>query len=206
MSSEVQQLLLQAGHRRRYCAGDTIVSETSDSRSLFWLANGQAAIRLSNWRGHEVILGYVDTGGFFGEMGLFPNDASRFATVVATRECLALEIGYDRFRRIANANDSLWLALIAQVSYRLRDANRRLVDTGLLRVQERLLAILHQLAATNPVERAADGPMLKITRQELGHLVGCTREVAGRTLKQLEENGAVRLDGHSIIVVDRQDP
>ena len=126
--------------------------------------------------------------------------------MVATRECLALEIGYDRFRRIANANDSLWLALIAQVSYRLRDANRRLVDTGLLRVQERLLAILHQLAATNPVERAADGPMLKITRQELGHLVGCTREVAGRTLKQLEENGAVRLDGHSIIVLDRQDP
>ena len=193
-------MLMAESRRRQFKAGDVIVAENSIPQSLYWLAHGQAAIRLDNWRDHEVILGYVNAGGFFGEMGLFPDTVARTAMVVATRDCLVLELGYTRFRRLATEHDELWLELLGQMAERLRDANRRLVDTGLLRVPERLLEVVVKLAETNPIEVTSEGRSIRVTRQELGQLVGCTREVAGRALKQIESEGHVKLAGHTIVV------
>jgi CRP/FNR family cyclic AMP-dependent transcriptional regulator len=45
-----------------------------------------------------------------------------------------------------------------------------------------------------------DGMQIKITRQELGKIVGCSREMAGRVLKTLEENGLVSVSGKTMVV------
>ncbi|MET0095116.1 MAG: helix-turn-helix domain-containing protein, partial [Sedimenticola sp.] len=39
-----------------------------------------------------------------------------------------------------------------------------------------------------------------ITRQEIGRIVGCSREMAGRVLKVLEEQGLVKVKGKTIVV------
>jgi CRP/FNR family cyclic AMP-dependent transcriptional regulator len=45
-----------------------------------------------------------------------------------------------------------------------------------------------------------DGMQIKITRQELGKIVGCSREMAGRVLKNLEEDGLVSVSGKTMVV------
>jgi CRP/FNR family cyclic AMP-dependent transcriptional regulator len=41
---------------------------------------------------------------------------------------------------------------------------------------------------------------IKITRQELGKIVGCSREMAGRVLKNLEQDGLVSVSGKTMVV------
>jgi CRP/FNR family cyclic AMP-dependent transcriptional regulator len=45
-----------------------------------------------------------------------------------------------------------------------------------------------------------DGMQIKITRQELGKIVGCSREMAGRVLKNLEQDGLVSVSGKTMVV------
>ncbi|MNG37970.1 Cyclic AMP receptor-like protein [compost metagenome] len=45
-----------------------------------------------------------------------------------------------------------------------------------------------------------DGMQIKITRQEIGRIVGCSREMVGRVLKSLEEQGLVNVKGKTMVV------
>ena len=45
-----------------------------------------------------------------------------------------------------------------------------------------------------------DGMQIKITRQEIGRIVGCSREMVGRVLKTLEEQGLVQVKGKTMVV------
>jgi CRP/FNR family cyclic AMP-dependent transcriptional regulator len=45
-----------------------------------------------------------------------------------------------------------------------------------------------------------DGMQIRITRQELGHIAGCSREMVGRVLKDLEERRLVHARGKTIVV------
>jgi len=53
-------------------------------------------------------------------------------------------------------------------------------------------------AVTHP-----QGMQLHITRQEIGRIVGCSREMAGRVLKELEDKGLISAHGKTIIVFDQ---
>ncbi len=45
-----------------------------------------------------------------------------------------------------------------------------------------------------------DGMQLYISRQEIGRIVGCSREVVGRVLKEMEENHLITAHGKTIVV------
>jgi len=45
-----------------------------------------------------------------------------------------------------------------------------------------------------------DGMQIKITRQEIGRIVGCSREMVGRVLKSLEEQNLVNVKGKTMVV------
>lgn len=45
-----------------------------------------------------------------------------------------------------------------------------------------------------------DGMQIKITRQEIGRIVGCSREMVGRVLKTLEEQELVSAKGKTMVV------
>jgi len=45
-----------------------------------------------------------------------------------------------------------------------------------------------------------DGMQIKITRQEIGRIVGCSREMVGRALKELEEQGLIEVHGKTMVI------
>lgn len=47
-----------------------------------------------------------------------------------------------------------------------------------------------------------NGRQIRITRQEIGRIVGCSREMVGRVLKTLEEQGMIETDGKAILLFD----
>jgi CRP/FNR family cyclic AMP-dependent transcriptional regulator len=83
---------------------------------------------------------------------------------------------------------------------RLRKTSRKVSDLAFLDVTGRIARTLLELAKSPEAITHPDGMQIKITRQELGRIVGCSREMAGRVLKLLEEQDLITAKGKTIVI------
>lgn len=192
--------MFAASHQRRWSKNRVVLAEGEPPRSLYFLMAGSIAVRLSNWRGREVLLAYMHPGDFFGEMGLFPGMLGRSALVQTRSECRALEIAYPRFLELTAQHPALWLELAGQLGERLRAANRRLAEMPLLPVADRVWSVIVELAEHADSVHTSEGAALRVTRQDLGKLAGCSREAAGLALRQFADDGRLILRGQRVLV------
>ncbi|WP_108126425.1 cAMP-activated global transcriptional regulator CRP [Saccharospirillum mangrovi] len=187
-------------HRRRYPSKTTLIYAGDKSDSLFYIIKGTVSVIIEDDDGREMIMTYLNTGDFFGELGLFDNLDSRSAWVKTKTECEIAEISYNKFREITQDDARILYFIGEQMASRLRATTRKVGDLAFLdvtgRVARTLLDLCHQPdAMTHP-----EGMQIKITRQEIGRIVGCSREMVGRVLKNLEEQGLVNVKGKTMVV------
>jgi CRP/FNR family cyclic AMP-dependent transcriptional regulator len=83
---------------------------------------------------------------------------------------------------------------------RLRDTSRKVIDLAFVDVSGRIAHTLLELARQPDAMTHPEGMQIRITRQELAKIVGCSREMAGRVLKELEERGLISAHGKTIVV------
>src|SRR5690606_2668499 len=77
---------------------------------------------------------------------------------------------------------------------------RKAGDLAFLDVTGRVAGTLLELCREPDAMTHPDGMQIKITRQEIGRIVGCSREMVGRVLKELEEQGLVSVKGKTMVV------
>ena len=92
-------------------------------------------------------------------------------------------------------------ALTTQIGQRLKNKARKLADLTFIDVYGRIHRSLIQLTLLPEAMTHPDGMQIRVTRQELGKLVGCSREMAGRVLKMLEGDGYITVAGKTIVVL-----
>ena len=187
-------------HRRRYPAKSTIIYAGDKSDSLYYIVKGSVTVLIEDDDGHEMIVAYLNDGDFFGEMGLFDDKDSRSAWVRAKTECEVAEIGYAKFQEIAEGHPEFLFALGIQMARRLRATTRKVGDLAFLDVTGRVARTLLELCKEPDAMTHPDGMQIKITRQEIGRIVGCSREMVGRVLKTLEDQGLVMVKGKTMVV------
>jgi CRP/FNR family cyclic AMP-dependent transcriptional regulator len=188
-------------HRRRYPTKSLIIYAGDKPDVLYYIVEGSVSVLMEDNDGHEIVLAYLNKGDFFGEMGLFDNQpAGRSAWVRAKDECTLAEISYSKFRQLSNENPDLLFELSGQMAARLRKTSRKVGDLAFLDVTGRIARTLLDLSKEPDAITHPDGMQIKITRQELGRIVGCSREMAGRVLKELEESGLITAAGKTIVV------
>ena len=187
-------------HRRRFPTKSTIIYAGDKSDSLFFIVKGSVTVIVEDENGREMVMAYLNVGDFFGEMGLFDNLDSRSAWVKAKTECEVAEISYTKFREIAQQDPKVLYFIGEQVVSRLRETTRKVCDLAFLDVTGRVARTLLDLCKQPDAMTHPDGMQIKITRQEIGRIVGCSREMVGRVLKTLEEQGLVRVKGKTMVV------
>lgn len=187
-------------HRRRYPAKSTIIYAGDKSDSLYYIVRGSVTVLIEDDEGREMIVAYLNDGDFFGEMGLFDQEDSRSAWVRAKSECEVAEISYNKFQEIASDNPQFVFALSTQMARRLRATTRKVGDLAFLDVTGRVARTLLDLCKEPDAITHPDGMQIKITRQEIGRIVGCSREMVGRVLKTLEDQGLVEVSGKTMVV------
>ncbi len=187
-------------HRRRYPAKSTIIYAGDKSDSLYYIVRGSVTVLIEDDEGREMIVAYLNDGDFFGEMGLFDQEDSRSAWVRAKTECEVAEISYSKFQEIAGENPEFVFALSSQMARRLRATTRKVGDLAFLDVTGRVARTLLDLCKEPDAITHPDGMQIKITRQEIGRIVGCSREMVGRVLKTLEDQGLVEVHGKTMVV------
>ena len=191
-------------HKKKYAAKETIIHLGTKPDTLYYIVKGSVTIMLDSDDEHEIVLDYLNPGDFFGEMGLFDDDVERSAWVKAKTECEIAQISYQRFRDILKELPDVLFELSRQMAFRLRKTSKKVSDLAFLDVTGRIASTLLDLLAKQPDAMThPQGMQIKVTRQELGKLVGCSREMAGRVLKNLEEQGLISVSGKTIVIFDK---
>lgn len=191
--------LLENCHTKRYSNGSRIIHAGDPSTTLYYITGGSVSVMIEDETGHEMVLAYLNQGDFFGEMGLFEED-ERSALVIARGECEVAEISYAKFRDLAKQDPEILMLLAGQMTRRLRATSRKVINLAFLDVAGRVARTLLDLAHQPDAMTHPDGMQIRITRQEIAKIVGCSREMAGRVLKELEEQGLITAHGKTIVV------
>lgn len=187
-------------HRRRYPAKSTLIYAGDKSDSLYYIVKGSVTVIIEDDEGREMIVAYLNDGDFFGEMGVFQEEDSRSAWVRAKTECEVAEISYAKFHELSASRPEFLYALGTQMARRLRNTTRKVGDLAFLDVTGRVARTLLELSKEPDAMTHPDGMQIKITRQEIGRIVGCSREMVGRVLKTLEDQGLVSVSGKTMVV------
>lgn len=187
-------------HKRRFPSKSVIIYADDKPDSLYYIISGSVSVLMEDDDGHEIVLAYLNAGDFFGEMGLFMSDSSRSAWVRARGECELGEISYDKFREVAKANPDILFALSSQMAVRLRRTSGMVGRLAFMDVSGRIARTLLDLCKEPDAMTHPDGMQIRITRQELGRIVGCSREMVGRVLKNLEAQNLIAARGKTIVV------
>ena len=196
--------LLKFSHRKSYKAKKIIIHEGDISSSLYYIIEGSVSVLAEGENGEEIILAQLNHGDFFGEAGLFEFDTSeegkRTARVIARSDSIIAEISYKQFKQIVSEDPAVMFLLTGQIFHRLKKTSQKVRDLIFLDVKGRIAHCLLELSSEPDAMTHPDGMQIKITRQDLAKMVGCSREMAGRVLKELEEEDLITAHGKTIVV------
>lgn len=186
--------------RRRAPKGSFIVYADDPGPSLMFLLRGKVKITLGSDDGKEAVLANLEDGDFFGELALLTGE-DRSANVVALSDCELLVLSKEDFHQHLMKNNGLVFAMARELALRLRSASNRIGDLALYDVYRRVARTLKSLGTQREGQEPAvfvieDRP----THQELANMVGTSREMVTRAMKDLEEEGCIAVEGKRIEV------
>ncbi|KQW66820.1 MULTISPECIES: Crp/Fnr family transcriptional regulator [unclassified Methylibium] len=200
LTGEQAQAIAEGVVKRRYRRGEVIVEQGTKSNALYILLTGRARVVTADARGREVILAVLQPGDYLGEMSLIDNEPHS-ATVRAEVQCDVLVLGRSEFARCLPENSSLSYAIMRGLVARLRAADRQIESLALLDVYGRVARALLDMS-----EEGAEYKLIrnKVSRQDLAKVVGASREMVSRVMKDLEERGFIQTqENGSVHIMER---
>lgn len=192
-------------HRHRHPSKHDVFRPGDPANTLFYVVSGSLSIITEEPDGRELVLGYINAGDFIGELGLFYKTDKREVVLRTKTPCEIAEIGYDHLQELfigplTSECPKIIYAIGTQISKRLLDTSRKASRLAYLDVANRILRTLHDLCHEPDALTHPDGMQIRVSRQELSRITGCSREMAGRVLKQLQEQKLLTAHGKTIVV------
>ncbi|GIX54478.1 Crp/Fnr family transcriptional regulator [Sphaerotilus natans] len=197
LTVEQAQTIADGVVKRRYRRGEIIVEQGRKSDALFILLSGRARVITSDARGREVILAVLEAGDYLGEMSLIDNEPHS-ATVRAEVQTDVLVLGRNEFAVCLPDNSSLSYAILRGLVARLRNADRQIESLALLDVYGRVARALLDMAEDDEGRRVIRS---KVSRQDLAKVVGASREMVSRVMKDLEERHLIETQENGWVVL-----
>ena len=192
--------LAALARQENYPKNAEIMAEGDRSSGLYILLSGKVKVVLRSEEGKEIILAILNPTEFFGEMALL-DDAPRSADIVTMAPTTVLVIAKQEFKSWLQRHPEMAFVIIKTLAQRLREADRKIGDLALMDVYGRVARALMGLAKEDSQGRMVVSDNL--SQQSLADIVGASREMVSRTLKDLAHVGHIWFDGKDIIVNTR---
>lgn len=177
--------------------GEMMILEGDTAKALYFVVSGALKAFKTSSEGKEQILSIVRPGGSFNDVSVFDNAPSPVSL-----QALGPVVLYELRRNDIEALLKKYPQVARNVINVLADRVRHLVslveDLSFRHVIGRVAKIL--------LEHAGDGTGAgaRLTQQDMAAMAGTAREVVGRSLKALEDEGAIRLDRHRIVIRNKE--
>ena len=178
---------------RRYPRNTTIVEEGLPGDYMYILRDGRVKVTKLSEDGREKIPDFLEAGSFVGEMALLER-GPRSASVKTLSPVRVLALSRTDFIALLRKSPDLALAVIQELSRRLRSVNEQASSLSFQRVKERTQGLLVRLAKH---EDARDGRCVTpaLTHQQIADMVGTSRETVTRIVKRLKSEGWLEQNG-----------
>lgn len=203
--SKVISRLLENCEITTYTTKQLIIREGDPSKDLYYIINGSVTVVIEDTKGNEIVLAYLNPGEFFGEIGMFGDENSRTASVRAKPKSEIASISYEKLQNLTEIFPDLIFLIASQLAIRLRRTSRKVSDLAFTDVKGRVAKTLLDLCNNPDAITHPDGMQISITRQELGRIVGCSREMVGRVLKSLEEDLLISVSGKTMVIFGKRE-
>jgi CRP/FNR family cyclic AMP-dependent transcriptional regulator len=188
--------------RRSAPRGSAIMRAGDPVDSLYIVISGRLKVMMGEADGKEVILSILGPGEFFGEMGLI-DDNPRSATVVAIEPCELLSVSKPAFKKCLVENVALAMAVMRVLVRRLREADRKIGSLAMLDVYGRVARLLLDLSENVNGQKVVTK---RLTKQDIARMVGASREMVSKVMKDLETSGYFEVRGSTIVLRDTISP
>lgn len=183
---------------RAYPKGSVILFEDDPGDALYVVASGQVKVVLIGEDGREVILSVLGEGTFFGEMSLL-DDEPRSAHVIAMEDATVLALRREDFQARLRSSPEVAIALLRELSRRLRQADQKIGGLVLLDVNGRVAELLLRLSE----EEGGDRITRKLTHHTIAQMIGSSRETVSRTMRDFADRGLIHVTRRDVTIADR---
>ena len=191
--------LLNYVQHRSYPRNVYVLQAGEETDSLYVILSGRVKVLIPDENGREVILSMMGPHDFFGEMGIL-DDQPRSASVATLEPCELLRLSKVGFINCLKENSEVAMLVIRNLVKRLREADRKIESLALIDVSGRVARLFMEMAqeidGKLTVQRAPP-------KQEIARMVGASREMVSRVVKELQEKGLIRAERRRIIILDR---
>jgi CRP/FNR family cyclic AMP-dependent transcriptional regulator len=198
LSAVELQRVVDVARERAYPRNSVILFEDDPGDALYVVANGQVKVVLIGEDGREVILSVMGPGEFFGEMSLL-DDEPRSAHVIAMEDSSLAVLRREDFEGLLTSSPQIALALLRELSRRLRRADEKVGSLVLLDVQGRVARLLLDMAGEEGGERITR----RLTHHTIAQMIGSSRETVSRTMRDLTDKGMIAVQRRDIVIRDR---
>ena len=180
-----------------YCRGDA-------PTGLFGIVSGRVRIYSTSSEGKELTATFFETGDWLGEISIF-DGLPRLSDAVALGDCEVIFISRKAIQTLLERQPELYAPFVRILCRKLRMAMEGMSDLMLLPLSQRLAKRLLALA-DDYGQPHADGTLIDmhLPQDELGRLLGASRQSVSKELKVLERSGLVKLAYGQIVIVDRR--
>jgi CRP-like cAMP-binding protein len=176
---------------------EMVLLEGEPAANLYFVASGVVKMFKTSAEGKEQILSIVRPGESFNDVPIF-DGGSNPASARAMGPVLLYGIKKNDMEAILRNHPQIALNVIKVLASRVRHLVSLVEDLSFKHVIGRVAKILLEHVGGE----MGRGP--RLTQQEMAAMAGTAREVVGRSLKALEEEGAIKLDRHRIIITDKE--
>jgi len=191
-------LLVKEVTRKSYPRGTAIIAAGDTTDSLYVVISGRFKVMISDDEGREVILAILGPNEYFGEMGLI-DDHPRSASVVAIESCEVLALSKRDFKKCLEENFEMTMTVMRGLVKRLREADQKIGSLALMDVYGRVARLLLEVAETIDGQKVVTK---KLAKQDIAKMIGASREMVSRVMKDLQAAGAIEVRAGSIFLKD----
>jgi CRP/FNR family cyclic AMP-dependent transcriptional regulator len=179
---------------RNYPKNTVLFSKGDLSDTMYLILQGRVKVVIYNEEGREMLLSILGPGEYFGEMAMLDGQP-RSASMVTKTPCRLLIIGREDFKKALFGNTEMMACLLNQILGKLREATDKIESLTFKNVYGRMAALFLQMA------RSTNGGLAlgeKLTHQEIASMVGASREMVSRIMKELVDGGYIAVEKKEI--------
>jgi len=177
--------------------GEILVFEGDPAETLFFVVNGMVKVFKTSADGKEQILQIIRPGDSFNDVPVFTGDVS-LASAEAMSDVLLYTVKKNDLAGIIRENLRVSLNVVRILSERVQQLVSLVEDLSFRHVTGRVAKVLLEYAGNGADEKP------RLTQQEMAAMIGTAREMVGRSLKTLEEEGTIRMERNRVIITDQE--
>ena len=198
LDNEVLETLAKQTRLLSYASEESIIHEGQPGPGLFIVETGRVKIFRGSPAGREMIINVLEDGASFNEVPVF-DQGDNPANVAAVMETRLWLVDAEALRGVIVEHPPAAQQIIINLSQNLRMLVTKVAELSFYTVTARLARLLWKL----PESQLAASGSARLTQDDLAARVGTVREVVSRSLKELENYGAIEVQRGKIKVLDR---